>query len=271
MTKTAKEQLSIFEFKPQVEPEPKKQKQTALSLSYSQLDTYKTCPLKYKYQYVLKLPMEANSAASFGTTVHTSLQKFYEEVIQSKKPTLDRLLEIYRESWIPLGYSSPAHAARQKKEGEKMIAEFFRKYHRPNAAIIDMEKVFKIKITPELTINGKIDRVDAGGKNSIEIIDYKTGKTPGEKDLKNNIQLSIYLMAAMDPGLYRKKIDEVTLTFYYLQDAKEITMTRNEADLAKVKETIVDMAQKIMDEQFEPKVGKWCDFCAFRMICEAWQ
>ena len=48
-----------------------------------------------------------------------------------------------------------------------------------------------------LKVAGRIDRVDKIGSNKIEIIDYKTGRNiPNEKELSNNLQLTVYGMAA---------------------------------------------------------------------------
>ncbi len=266
-----KNQLSIFDFKTS-EPIPvQKAPRQTLFLSYSQLETYKTCPLRYKYQHVIKLPTTPGASASFGTSIHSALQKFYEEFLEDKKVGLDRLLELYEANWVPLGYASRSHEQRQRAEGRLLLKNFFKTYHDPAKPVIEMEKMFKIRITPTVYMTGKMDRVDASGDDGIEIIDYKTGKRPTDKELAKNMQLSIYLLAATDRGLYNKQIGQVTLTFYYLQDNSKVSVTRTEQDLIDVKEQIVDAADDIRNRHFTPKVGIWCDYCPFRMVCEAWQ
>src|SRR3989344_3722158 len=68
-----KEQLSIFEFKkmkpsktvsPRATRGSRENYQT--NFSYTQLETFLRCPLRYKYEYILKLPMPASPASSFG-------------------------------------------------------------------------------------------------------------------------------------------------------------------------------------------------------------
>lgn len=152
-----------------------------------------------------------------------------------------------------------------------MLKKFFRTFHNPRTKIIDLEKLFKIKIDGSTFITGKIDRVDAKENDEIEIIDYKTGRLPTEKELEKNIQLSIYALAATNQGLYNKKLSRVNLSFYYLQDIKKISVQKTEEDLKNVKEKIKETAKEIRASDFPPNVGRWCDFCPFRMICEAWQ
>ena len=244
---------------------------TTDSFSYTQLETYAVCPLQYKYQYILRIPTSRNAAASFGDTIHKTLQAFYAEYLTSRTLKFERLIELYNELWIPLGYVSKAHEERMKKEGKVMLTQFFKTYHTQRLPIIDIEKTFKVKIEKDLTIRGKIDRVDKKDKDGIEIIDYKTGKIPNKEEITNSMQLSIYALAAMDKRMYRKKIENITLTFYYLQSMEKISFKSSLEEIKKTKEKIGKTASEIRESNFNPNVGPWCDFCAFRMIFEAWQ
>lgn len=265
-----KSQLSIFDFKKN-ESEVNEPKLNLNSFSFSQIETYKTCPLRYKYQYVLKIPTAPGAAAAFGETIHKVFQEFYSNVKSGEKPNFDKILEIYKRVWIPIGYSSKRYEAKMQKEGEKILKEFYDKYHQDVAKIIDLEKWFKIKIADNVFISGKIDRVDQAGLNGVEIIDYKTGKKPDERELKKSMQMRIYALAANDRGLYNKKIDNITLTFYFLAANDKYTQKVTHEALKEVATEIVDVAAKINQAKFDAHVGPWCGFCPFRINCEAWQ
>ena len=241
------------------------------SYSYTQLETYKRCPLQYKYQYVLKIPTVQNAAISFGDTIHRTLQVFYTEFITNKTVGLERMLEAFRISWIPLGYASVTHENRMKKEGNTMLTDFFMTFHSNRISILDIEKTFKIKINKSINVIGKIDRVDKNDSRTIEIIDYKTGKIPQKEELLKSLQLSIYTLAAMDKGLYHKKLEDITLTFYYLQSMEKISFKLSSKQLQEAKDSIKKTVDEINASSYEARVGPWCDFCPFRMICEAWQ
>jgi DNA helicase-2/ATP-dependent DNA helicase PcrA len=273
-----KEQLSIFDFKPVDAPpvilseakNPDTIKSTIKNFSFSQLESFDLCSLQYKYQYILKIPTSQSSAASFGDSIHRSLQRFYMDYMNDPTVGLDHLLELYKKVWIPIGYASPAHQNKMKKEGEAMLKKYFETFHTEHVSVIGLEKLFKIKVDDDLFITGKIDRIDSTTEGEIEIIDYKTGSMPDEKKLKKSLQLSIYAMAAADPSLLNTPVDKVNLTFYYLQDMKKVSMKRTKEELILVKQQIAESAEKINQHKFVPKVGKWCEFCSFRMICEAW-
>jgi len=240
------------------------------SVSFSQLETYKLCPLRYKYQYVLRIPISPTSSLTFGQTIHKTLQEFYQRFRNEKKIKKRDLLKIYDKQWIPLGYSSKIHEKKMKEEGKILLGNYYDKYHRTNLEILDIEKQFKIKIDG-ISIIGKIDRIDKISNNSIEIIDYKTGKKPNEKNILSNLQLSIYSLAAMDKGIYNKKLAEINLTFNFLRSGDSLTVKPTDNQLRKVKEEVKEMVGLIKSNKFSPKVGPWCSHCPFRIICEAWQ
>lgn len=265
-----KAQLSIFEFKKQEETLVR-EKLPIVNFSYSQLESFALCPLQYKYQYLLKIPTSPSSALSFGDTIHRTLQAFYQEYMKNHSVNLPTLIEIYKQNWMPVGYTSSSHQERMKKEGEKMLTKYFTTFHSTNIKIVDLEKLFKIRISPDTFVTGKIDRIDQNGDGAFEIIDYKTGSKPDDKYLQKSLQLSIYALAATDKGLYNKKLSDVTLTFFYLQDMQKISMKRTDEEMEMVKENIIKAAEEIKQDRFLPKIGPWCNFCSFRMICEAWQ
>ncbi len=271
--KEEKSQLSIFDFKkspiPSTSPNPLTSSIT--NFSYTQLETYERCPLQYRYQYMLKIPTAPAAALSFGETIHKTLQQFYQEFMKNKNYDEKNIFTSYKKLWIPVGYASAAHETRMKKEGENILKRYLTIFHHPQLQILGLEKLFKIKIANDIFVTGKIDRIDKLNNNVIEIIDYKTGKKPEQKELEKSVQLSIYALAAIDDGLYRKKIGDVRLSFYFLNDMEKVSLTRTMVDLETVKTKIIETADKIRHSDFTPKAGPWCNFCAFRMLCEAWQ
>lgn len=268
--KVQKQQLSIFDFRKPKEPIVK-EKYFQNSFSYTQLETYLRCPLQYKYHYILKIPTPPTAAIAFGDSIHKALQSFYLEFVQDKSVGIKRLLKIFEKTWLPVGYASSSHELRMKKEGEKILEGYFKKYHDKRLDIMAIEKPFKIKVAKDIYVAGKIDRVNSLAGKNIEIVDYKTGKKPEEKELKKSLQLSIYAMAATDKGLYNRKLSEVVLSFHYLQDPIKVSFQKKQEELIETKEKIVDIVEKIRTNDFSPTPGRWCDFCPFKMICEAWQ
>jgi len=264
-------QLTLLEWKKTEELPAKTIKQPIEYLSYSQIESFTTCPLQYKYRYIIKIPAPPSAAGSFGTSIHLTLQKFYERVKRDERPGQADLLKILDEVWLPVGYGSKQYEEKMKDRGHIMLQAFFEKFYDPDRKPKSLEQIFKIKLTPTLKIGGKIDRVDETLEGKLEIIDYKTGKRPSDKEIAGNLQMTVYALAACDSGIYNKKPEEVILSFYFFDAQEKVTSTRTKEQLEEAKDKLAQKAQEIASSDFPPRVGKWCDFCDFRLICEAWQ
>ncbi len=264
-------QLSLLQYKKYPLVAEKKIFQPVNYLSYTRISTYLTCPLQYKYRYELKIPVPISSAASFGSSIHLALQKFYEMVRARKKVTKKDLLHVLDDVWLPVGYKDRAFEGKMHQRGEKMLTDFFDKFYQAKEIPLELEQLFTIRLNDKLKIGGKIDRVDDLGQGKIEIVDYKTGKIKSPKEIKDDLQMTVYAMAATDEGIYHKKIEEVVLSFYFLGNQEKISSTRTKEQLVKAKDQLSKIAGEIESGKFEAKVGPWCDFCDFKLICEAWQ
>jgi DNA helicase-2/ATP-dependent DNA helicase PcrA len=270
-------QLSIFDFKTVEVKRGPMVRQPISQLSYSQIETFDLCPLKYRFAYILFLPTPPSGALSFGSAIHETLRDFYQRAIAGQKPTKEDLLKILVENWISVGYSSREQQARYKKQGEKILSEYFEKTYQPKALPLILEQSFALRIGPSLRVLGKIDRIDQDGEK-IEIIDYKTGKSPTKKEVGKDLQLSLYALVAVEgiltqAGILKQipKPDEVTVSFYFFDNQEKISGTRTKEDLERVKGELLEKAKAISESSFSPTPGKHCDFCEFRLLCEAWK
>src|SRR6185369_17882519 len=59
-----------------------------LALSASDIETYRTCPLKYKFARVFRIPQEPTINQRFGIVVHQVLERYH----QSGGQSVDELL-----------------------------------------------------------------------------------------------------------------------------------------------------------------------------------
>ncbi len=224
------------------------------------------------------MPIKLSSHTSFGSTIHNTLNIFYKRIHSlshskglfseyDEDISLDALLSIYKESWIFVGYDSKTDEDRERKEGEKMLIKFY-ELHKDNFGDpLFLEKSFKLHIGDSI-ISGRIDRIDqiiySENKKTIEIIDYKTGKIRGQKEVDDDLQLSIYAMAC--ENCLHLNVEK--LSFYFVGDNKKIETKRSKEDIEKAKEEIIGIMKKIRDKEFiaDPSKQK-CKCCSYKNIC----
>lgn len=266
-------QLSFLDYQKKEDPSSTPiigSRQPITRLSYTQIEAFDLCPLKYYYRYVLKIPTPPAAAASFGQSVHEALRSFYELVKRREPVTGNTLIDLLDKKWVPLGYTSKSHEERTKKGGREMLAAFYKRAFDPTKIPMSLEQFFVVRITPSLKISGKIDRIDEVG-DRLEIIDYKTGRVPTQREIDKSLQMTVYALAATDPGVLGKTAENVILSFYFLKEQQKISTTRTKHQLDVAKSELVEKARKIDTSTFEPRVGKHCDFCEFRSVCPAWE
>jgi len=239
-------------------------------LSYSQIDIFNTCPRQYRYRYLQRIPVPPSAAQSFGDAIHKALLSFYKVAKEGKNPTKEDLLRLLGENWSSLGYASKTHEEKMKKQGQEMLAGFYEKAYDPKRLPRDLEQVFTIKVTPEFKVGGKIDRVDELEDGRIEILDYKTGRVLKGEKIEQSLQMTVYALAAQDQGIYGKKAEEVVLSFYFFDTQEKISTRRTSEQLKEAKKALIEKKEEIEKSDFSPKPSNMCEFCDFKLLCEAW-
>ncbi|HEX9188538.1 MAG TPA: ATP-dependent DNA helicase, partial [Vicinamibacteria bacterium] len=67
-----------------------------LRLSYGQIDDYETCPLKYRYVHVLRVPLLTHHAIVYGHAVHEAVRRHFEARLAGRSFSADDLVEAFR-------------------------------------------------------------------------------------------------------------------------------------------------------------------------------
>src|SRR3989344_3069015 len=254
--------------------------------SYSALDTFRSCPLKYKYSQIDKLREPKRIETVFGTLTHSALRFMF--VRNPLYPTLDEVMDFFTRAWAEKSEhiawrneaKKDAESALYLNEGIKIIKNFYQKNQPSNFNVIELEGRFSIEISDELsgrahTLSGIIDRIDKDPESELyEIIDYKTGKKmPAEETLRENLQLGVYHMALSSrwPSL---SSENIKTSLYFLKHNQKIGIVPNSETIAlarkKILETIRDVEARETTGDFPPTPSALCDWCGFRKMCPMW-
>ncbi len=262
------QQLSWFsQPKAIIVPKPRKVIDGRLTLpyiSFSQIDTFLTCPLKYKYRYILQVPTKSHHALTFGQTIHLTLRDFHLFEKKGQKADLKTLLYLYKQHFNESGYESEKHKKQRFEKGKKTLKHYF-KVHKQNfpGHPIFLEKSFRLKIG-EVPLFGKIDRIDRIG-SSFELIDYKTGSLKDQKRVDKDRQLTVYAMASF----WALGIRPEKLSLYFIEENKKLSTQRSKEDLKREKEYLEQTIEKIKKSKFPAKAGYPfpCQYCEYNLIC----
>jgi DNA helicase-2/ATP-dependent DNA helicase PcrA len=250
--------------------------ETKQSFSFTQLESYEKCPYQYWFAHVLKLPIKTKWSMSFGRSLHSALQHWYEKMREEKNdaaqttlfaavPPVESLLEILQSDWISEGYPSREFEDEKRVVAEGILRDYYAKHSSNWGAPAYLEQRFRVVIGGE-TLTGSIDRLDILPSGDVEIIDYKTGSPKTADDLKFDTkrQLLIYLLAA-ERELHVKP---TLLTYYYLQNNEAATFTPKDKDLEKIENFVAETVAEIRTNNFTPNPSQFaCGNCDFKDVC----
>lgn len=271
-------QLSFLDYEPAVVSSRSTEDKQQIHidyLSYSQIETFKTCPLHYKLRYIYKLPTPPSASLSFGSCMHAILKNFYIEVKSGQKPTEKLLFRLLDENWVKEGYLSKKHEKDFFEKAKVYLSGFLKEGFNPKNLPVLLEEPFTIPLIAgrPLKVGGKIDRVDVLPDGSIEIFDYKTGATiPSQREVDNNLQLSFYALAAtsIPTAPLGKSPDKVKLSLYFLDQQQKITTSRTKEQLERAKEEILKVRDEIEKSDFKCSGHMFCqNNCEYSLFCRA--
>jgi len=247
--------------------------------SFSQIAAYTNCPYQYRFNFILKIPVDDKQSFIFGRIMHDTLKDLFLpltdpistqpalfEESEDKKTKISKkeLFSLFDKNWRDDGYRSKKDREKYHEKGMEILDTLYEDMEReswPKPAFI--EKSFNLKMGGYI-LKGAIDRIDHLDNGTVEIIDYKTGSPKDKLVFDDKRQLLLYKIAAEEAlGLKVAK-----LSFYYLENNSKIRFEAKDKDIEKLQTIIIDTIDEIKQSSFPPKPGMLCSWCDFNNICE---
>jgi DNA helicase II / ATP-dependent DNA helicase PcrA len=232
-----------------------------LMLSASDIETYRLCPLKYKFARVFRIPQEPSINQRFGIALHQVLERFH----TGGGGSLDHLMTLFEAAWRRGGFGTANDDLQYRRRAVAALERYWDEQRRDAGEPVWFERSFSFKLGPHL-LRGRVDRVDRLPDGRYELIDYKTGKAKSEADLREDVQLSLYQMGARESW----GVETSAQSYYYVLDNEKVPVAHTEDELSRVRGTVSEIADGIMAHDFEPKPSpEICSFCDYRIVCPA--
>ena len=294
-SRTPLERIATFEASAPAATSPDGPITEPLSLSFYQIDDYLTCPLKYKYAHVLRVPLAPHHAIVYGAALHKAVQLFHHRHARGHVMSEAELDEVFDSAWTNEGFVSRDHEEARLVAGRAALRRFREAQLQPDSVIPTyVEREFSFTLGGD-RVRGRWDRVDVVameegsvpaaqhsepsadvvsptlgmlGPERVTITDYKSSdvrdpvKARGRA--RDSLQLQIYAMGyeAMTGRL------PDALALYFLESGLigevEVDLKR----LAKGRDKIGQAAAGMRARDYTPKPDYLaCTYCAFRDIC----
>lgn len=233
-------------------------------LSASSIQSYDTCPLKFKIENDLNLPGKSSPQLHFGSAIHVALKAFYDSVKAGRTIEREDLLRAFEDRMQSGQFQDDGQRALYLRNGREQLSAFYVSHAEgPMPKVLATEMDFTVEIGG-VVVKGRIDRIDDLGNGEVAIEDYKSGRARNEDHAKENLQLSIYALAARQLGMKPKR-----LSLYSVEDDRTLVTERKEKELLKAEEKVRQVAAAIGAREFAPKAGFHCKWCDYAAICPA--
>lgn len=237
-----------------------------LNLSYYQIDDYMSCPLKYKYVHILRVPIMSHHTVLYGKAMHDAVLKYYQHRINKIPFSKEGLCRAFDASFRAEGFFSREHIEERRASAYRALKMFFQEEEKVASLPAYMEKEFSFFMENN-KISGRWDRVDIIGDKAV-IIDFKTSAIKKQKDAdrkaKESLQLSIYALAYK--CIY--SILPQSLRLYFLDSGLIGSTEKDDAGLEETISVIKEAAIGIRRAEFPAKPQYLsCTYCAYNQIC----
>lgn len=164
----------------------------------TQIETYLQCPRKYSFGRNRELRAKfakASPAMLLGNAAHDALQAFFDLTrVKPAERTVERLHDLFRDAWAGRGTFArnrwkQDEARKQAFDGDKAaeagwgkkgLDMLWRFAQTADLSVqpLTAEQFHELWLTENITLGGKIDRIDRRADGTLEVLDYKTGKPP---------------------------------------------------------------------------------------------
>jgi DNA helicase II / ATP-dependent DNA helicase PcrA len=266
-----------------------------LSLSFGQIDAYLTCPLKYKYAHVLRVPTAPHHALVYGSAMHKVVQLFHHRQARGHVMSEAELDEVLDSAWSNEGFVSREHEEARLAGARVALRRFREEQMLPDAVIPTyVEREFSFSLAGD-RVRGRWDRVDIQpltddrlaeaaatepsadhvtptlgilGREHVTITDYKSSdlRDPARarQRARESLQLQIYAMGY--EAMTGRLPDQLAL--HFLDSGLVGKVDVDPKRLAKARERIATAAAGIRARDYTATPDAMaCSWCPFRDIC----
>ncbi|HEX8122312.1 MAG TPA: ATP-dependent DNA helicase [Solirubrobacteraceae bacterium] len=232
-----------------------------LMLSASDIETYRTCPLKYKFARVFRIPQEPTLNQRFGIVVHQVLERYH----AGRMSSLEDMNGLLEAGWRRSGFGWSDEERQLHGKARSALERYWDRWRTDPAEPVWFERSFSFRLGPHM-LRGRVDRVDRLPDGQYELIDYKTGRPKTPAQLRDDVQLAVYALAAREAW----DLEASQQSYLYVLDDEKVPLPPAAVDREWVSDTVLTVGEGILAQGFEPTPSyAACSMCDYRIVCPA--
>jgi DNA helicase-2/ATP-dependent DNA helicase PcrA len=237
-----------------------------LTVSHNQVDDYQTCPLKYQYIHVKRIPLRQHHSVVYGSALHKAVEFYLKRRAVGNFTSLEDFLRAFDDAWRNEGFLTREHEEQRKRGGVEALTRFYHEEEASGEKPTDVEREFGFALGAT-KVRGRFDRIDDTAAGTV-VIDYKssdvTEQKAADRRARESLQLKMYALAQKEmTGRLPARVE-----LRFLESGLTGGHVPTESDLAEAREAIEAAAAGIRARRFDPTPGyQTCRYCAYNQIC----
>ncbi len=252
-------------------------------LSPSRASDFVTCPLRYRFRVIDRIPERPSPEAVRGTVVHAVLERLFD--LPAAGRTVEQAVTLLEPQWQALLEAEPGLGELFGDEGapdperleeflagaRRLLDRYFVLEDPTRLEPAEREMYVECVLDSGLMLRGYVDRLDEAPDGALRVVDYKTGKAPRPGyEQRAMFQMRFYALV-----LWRLRgVVPRLLQLVYLGSGDVLRYAPDEADLRATERKLlalweaIDRARTTGDWKASP--GPLCDWCDHKVRCPAW-
>jgi putative RecB family exonuclease len=243
-------------------------------LSSSAMETFEQCPKRYEFSRIERLPDPGGLEAVRGSFVHLVLEQLFSTPRRDRERARALCSEIWEsfqtgEDYVRLDLDE-ASRVRFKAVAWEGVVGCLEMEDAEGVEVVATEQRLEASLggTPVVGVIDRVDRVDED--NSLEIVDYKTGKVPTRRYAAQKLrQGHLYAALYEAAGLVRPARLRMLFVTHRESLVAEVTDASIAAAVARVRDRRDEIDEAFASDHFPAQRGPLCNWCTFRPICPA--
>lgn len=251
-------------------------------LSYSAVSLFASCPLRFYFKYVLRLPERLiASSLVFGKAMHAAVQFHFEQLLAGcVAPDLDTLLEAFQDEWEAHADLRIKYAVGETRDtlgrlAERLLWAFQESdFSHPNGIVLGVEEELRGDIVPGCPeLLARVDLlIDTGAE--LVLSDFKTSRSTWSHEKSDDAAPQLLLYHELVQPIADGK--PVRLSFAVLPKVKSSSLLTygvpaDTQQIERTKRIVERVWHTIQGSHYYPNPSPMsCPSCPYRAECRAW-